>query len=113
MQVPLEIVFEGLDSSPAVEDRIRGEARKLERHFERVTSCRVVFSRREGIGKPVDLYETRLHLTLPGQPDIVVSHNGTDDRRAHDPYATVRDAFAAAIRQLESRVGKKQKHHPH
>jgi len=42
MQIPLEVVFEGMEPSEAVRARIRRESSRLERFHARITSCRVV-----------------------------------------------------------------------
>jgi len=42
MTVPLEIVFQGIDPSEAIERRIETEVHKLERYHQRITACRVV-----------------------------------------------------------------------
>ena len=44
MQVPLQIQFEEIGPSAAVEARVREEAAKLEQFFDRITSTRVVVS---------------------------------------------------------------------
>ena len=42
MDVPLEIAFHNLDSSPALMRLIRERADRMQRRFSRVNSCRVV-----------------------------------------------------------------------
>ena len=41
MQVPLQIVFEHVAKSDAIEAAVRKEAQRLERFFDRITSARV------------------------------------------------------------------------
>ncbi len=108
MQQPLEIVFEHVDPSPAVEALVHKEAAKLERHFDRLTSCRVAIARpaRTSAATPHDPVDVRLHITMPGQPDIVVSHNGKERPVHEDVQTVVRDAFATALRQLDDRRDK-------
>ncbi|MGB1547306.1 MAG: HPF/RaiA family ribosome-associated protein, partial [Alphaproteobacteria bacterium] len=42
METPLQISFRNMDPSEAVEANVREKAEKLERFFDRITSCRVV-----------------------------------------------------------------------
>jgi cold shock CspA family protein/ribosome-associated translation inhibitor RaiA len=104
MQVPLQIVFEGLDSSEALESLIRSEAEKLERIFDRITAARVVVEAPHRKNQASKIYEVRIHLTLPGGRDVVVDRD-PGRSHAHDEAAiAVRDAFKAAARQLQDKV---------
>jgi len=77
MPIPLQISFRNMDPSPAVEERIRQKAAKLERFHDRIVGCTVVVDR----AKPTD--------------------------HAHeDVYVAVRDAFDAAVRRLEDQSRK-------
>ena len=42
MQIPLQITFRDMDPSPAIDERIRQQAVKLEQFHERISGCRVV-----------------------------------------------------------------------
>ena len=42
MHTPVEIHFHGIEKSEAVEERVREKVSKLEKHFGRMTRCRVV-----------------------------------------------------------------------
>ena len=108
MQVPLEIHFEDIGPSEAIEARARKEAEKLEEFYDRITSARVVISRPHRRHHKGNTYRVRIHMTLPGAPDIVVDHD-PGDRYAHeDVYVAIRDAFRAARRQLQDEVRKRQ-----
>jgi ribosome-associated translation inhibitor RaiA len=50
MQVPLQIAFEHLDHSDALEAVVRKEAKRLERFHDRITSMRVVIARPQRTG---------------------------------------------------------------
>ena len=124
MKHPLQITFRHMDSSPAVETRVREEVNSLEQHFGRITSCRVVIEephrRQRG-----NEYHISIDLHVPGS-QIVVNHvptshavagavhdlNGEaekellhkdgDEHPEHkDVYVSIRDAFDAARRQLD------------
>lgn len=108
MQTPLEIVYEGMDPSGAVDDRLREEVDKLEQFFGRITSCRVVIEKPHQHHQKGNLYAARIHLTLPGQGEIAVSRHPGEHHAHEDVYVAIRDAFKAARRQLQDVARKKQ-----
>lgn len=100
MQVPVQITFRGMDTSPAVEERILQKVAKLEQYHDRITSCRVVVEaphKRHHKGK---LYVISIDLTLPGS-ELVVNSNKRKSHAHEDVYVALRDAFNAMTRQLE------------
>jgi ribosome-associated translation inhibitor RaiA/cold shock CspA family protein len=108
MEIPLEIAFEGLEPSETVAARVRQEASKLEHFYHRITSCRVVIDKPHQHHQKGNSYYVRIHVTLPGGGDVVVSRD-PGNRRAHsDVYNAIHDAFAAAKRQLQEAVRKRQ-----
>lgn len=100
MQKPLEIRFQQMDSSPAVEARIRERVAALERVAPRLTSCRVVVEKEDRHQTKGNLYRVRLDIGMPGK-EIAVSRAGPQDHAHEDVYVAIRDAFAAAQRQLK------------
>jgi len=105
MQIPLEIKFRRMEPSEAVEANIREKVAKLERHYDRIVSCRVVVEaphRRQSKGK---LFAVTVNVAVPGK-ELVVNHTGSKDRAHEDAYVAIRDAFAAAGRQLEDHARK-------
>jgi ribosomal subunit interface protein len=105
MQIPVQVTFRDMDPSKAVEANVREKAGKLERHFERVISCRVVVEaphRRQTKGK---LYNVRIDIGVPGK-EILVNHAGPNNHAHEDVYVAIRDAFNAAARQLEDHARK-------
>ena len=108
MQIPLEIVFEDMSPSEAVEARLREETAKLEQFYDRITSTRVVVAKPHKQHRKGNTYRVRIHITVPGGGDIVVNRD-PGDRDAHeDVYVTIRDAYRAARRQLQDEVRKQQ-----
>jgi ribosome-associated translation inhibitor RaiA len=101
MQVPLEIVFEGMAPSEAVRARIRREASRLERFHNRITSCRVVIELPNKRHHKGNVFSVRVHLTTPGGGDIMVRRSPSQHQAHQDAYVAIRDAFSAARRQLE------------
>lgn len=99
MDVPLEIAFNDMDSSEALEALVRERAAKLERYFDRINSVRVAVEAPHKTQGGVKAYHVRIETRVPGQ-ELVVSQD-PGDRDHHDAYKTVRDAFDAMERQLE------------
>jgi cold shock CspA family protein/ribosome-associated translation inhibitor RaiA len=103
MQIPLEISFRNVPSSPGLEADIREKAAKLEEFYDRITSARVVVEtphRRHRQGK---LFHVRIDLRVPGR-EIVVSREPVGHHAYEDVHVAIRDAFDAAKRQLEDYV---------
>ena len=95
MQLPLQITFRDIPPSPAVEARIRKKAEKLESYYDRIMGCRVVIEVPQKHHHQGKLFNVRIDITVPGGELVV-------NRHPHeDIYVALRDAFAAAGRQLE------------
>lgn len=113
MQKPLEIRFQQMDPSPAVEARIRERAAELERFSDRITSCRVVVEKEDRHQHKGNLFRVRLDIAMPGK-EVAVTRTGPKDHAHEDVYVAIRDAFDAAVRRLEDRVrvrrGKVKRH---
>jgi ribosomal subunit interface protein len=114
MQLPLQITFKGIEPSASLEMHIREQARKLERFFDHITSCRVVVEAPHRHHHKGKLYRAVINLTVPGG-EIVVNHNGEHNHTHEDVHIAIRDAFAAAARRLEAyaqrRRGEVKSHH--
>lgn len=103
MKIPLEIVFRNMERSDAIEARVQDKARRLERFFDKITRCRVVVEaphRHHHHGK---LYRIGIEIGVPGRR-LVVSQAGPGDQAHEDVYVAIRDAFSAAVRQIEDYV---------
>jgi ribosomal subunit interface protein len=103
MTPPIEISFRDMDSSEAVEARVRERVEKLERFFDRALACRVVIEARHRSSRKGKLYNVRLHLSMPGK-DVVVGHEHKRDHAHEDVYVAIRDAFNAMESQLKSQA---------
>ncbi len=110
MQVPLQISFDGIQHSDAVEARIREEVAKLEQFSDRIVSARVIVARPQHRHHKGDMFHITVHLVVPEAPDIVVSREPGAEGAHDDVYVTLRDAFKAARRQLQDAVRKREEH---
>ena len=103
MDRPLEITFHGIAASADIEAEIRRHVEKLEKRFPRLVGCRVsvqALHRQHHVG---NVPEVHILLSVPGK-DIAVSHEPGGRSLPAIPIlqGSVRDAFDAAERQLES-----------
>lgn len=115
---PVQITFRHMESSPAVETRIREETAELDQYFDHITSCHVVVEaphRHHERGKG---FHISIEISVPGST-IMVNHepsqhgtlvqSETDKWEKHlevhpdhkDIYVCIRDAFKIAHRRVE------------
>jgi cold shock CspA family protein len=104
MQVPIQIVFEHIGHSDALEAAARKEAQRLEHFYDRITSARVVIGRPQHRHHKGDTYCVRVHLAVPGGKHIDISRDPAATGRHEDAHVTIRDAFDAAGRQLQDQI---------
>ena len=109
METSIQISFEHVEHSDAIEHRVREELDKLEQFYERLTAARVVINKEQRRHKKGDSYSVRLILTVPGAEDIAVTRDPAETGRHEDLNVTISDAFAAARRQLQDLVRKRQR----
>jgi ribosomal subunit interface protein len=105
MQLPLQITFRHMDSSPAVEAEIRKRTDRLERFSDRITACRVVVEAPHHHHRKGKLYSIHIDLSVPGE-EIPVTHSGPQNHAHEDIYVAIRDAFNTAGRLLEDHTRK-------
>ncbi len=110
VQVPLQIAFEHVGHSDALEARIREEAEKLEQFCGRITSARVVVVRPQHRHQKGDQFQVRIHLVVPGATDIVVNQDPGVTKAHEDASVAIRDAFQSARRQLQDVVREREAH---
>ncbi len=107
MSIPVQITYHGLEPTEAIDSRIHDEVEKLQRFFEHITSMRVTVEAPHAHHHKGKLYAARIDVSVPGR-EIVVSRDHHDKHEHEDLYVAIRDAFAAARRQLEDYARKRQ-----
>ncbi len=100
METPVELVFDGVDSSPDVEQRIRERLRRLERRFDGITSCHVAVGRPHRHRRHGERWNVRIEVRVPGTA-FVTSRKPGDVAAHEDLLVAVRDAFDVIERELE------------
>lgn len=104
MDTPLEIQFNGLDRSEAIEAHIVEKVAKLKKRFERMSHCRVVIEvphRNPARATKSKIYNVKVEIAIPSHKSIMVTHERDDDHTHDDILIAIRDAFAAAERQAK------------
>jgi ribosomal subunit interface protein len=94
LQVPLEISTRLIQLSPSLEADLRKRAGRLERYYDRITSCRIALERPSNHHNEGGPYRVRLDITVPGS-ELVAA------KEAEDLNTAIRDAFQAAERQVD------------
>lgn len=115
MSLPTQITWRGIQSSAALETRIRELAQGLEKFSSQIVHCRVVIELPDKHSRQGRVYEVRIQVTTPGAQ--LIAQREHRERHSHeDPYIAVRDAFRAVQRQLEdyerARRGDVKRHAP-
>ena len=111
--LPFQITFRGLESSESIERLSREKARRLERLHGRITSCHVIIEAPPRHHRKGGTFRVNVKLTIPGG-EIHADHESSLNHAYEDLHVALRDAFAAAGRQLEQharlRRGKEKAH---
>ncbi len=103
MDEALEITFHNLEPSDAVEAAIRERFAKLEKRYDRLTACRVSVEALHRQHRTGNLYEVHIDMLVPGA-ELAVSRQPQKAKERYanpDVYTSIKDAFAAAERQLK------------
>lgn len=106
MNTPLEISFKGLDKSAVIEAKIADRAAKLEKHFDRMTHCRVVVAAPNKHHHKGKTYEIKIDIGIPGSAPLIVTHESSVGQAQEDLKIALRDAFDSADRRLHEIVDK-------
>ena len=97
----LQITFRNMETSAALEKRIRELAGKLERFSSQILRCQVVIhAPHHQHHEHGALFDFQVDIAVPGK-EIVIGHTHTKNPAHTNPYVALRDAFRAARRQLQ------------
>src|SRR3954466_8006823 len=102
MDIPVEIVFHNMPSSPAVEREIRDRVEKLDRMYNHLIGCRVSLEHLHRRPPAGNATEVNREWRVPGE-DVVVSrepHHARERYSDPDVNVALRDAFKTAERRL-------------
>ncbi len=102
MQIPLQISCEHADLSEVVRAAIEQEVERLEERRHHITGCRVAIVPPSTKHSHGAVYRINIWVTIPPHENIVVSHQPNDDRGHEHLLVSIKDAFAAARRQIDA-----------
>ena len=100
MQAPPEVNFKNMDVSPHMMGLIEARIVKLERIFDRITTCHVHVAMPHRQYRTGHRYEVTIEVRVPGT-ELVVNDDPGDADAHGDLRIAVRDAFDAMERQLK------------
>lgn len=107
--IPLEVVFRHLDTSEALEAKIREKIDKLGQFYSPIDSCRVVVEQRHKHHHQGKHFHVLIDLKVPGH--ALIAGREPDQNPAYtDVHVALRDAFKAMRRQLEDLQRQQQAH---
>jgi ribosome-associated translation inhibitor RaiA len=106
MDTPVEIHFHGIEKSEAIEQRVREKIAKLQRHFARMTSCRVGIEVPQRTADRPKIYQIKIEIGIPRRRPIVVSHERKGSHANEELALAIRDAFEAAVRRVDGAAAK-------
>ena len=101
MHTPIEIHFHGIEKSEAIEERVREKAAKLEKHFGRMSRCRVVLEAPHRSPQKPKVYRIKVEISLPRRRPIVVAHERAGAHAHAELPLAIREAFEAALRKVD------------
>lgn len=108
MDGPLQIVFDNLDSSPAVEAIIREKSKKLERFYPHMIDAQVIISMEDKRHHKGNQYHVTIEANVPGKRIAVSKSPGRRVLGHEELLPAINDAFKSMVRQLED-YGRKQR----
>jgi ribosomal subunit interface protein len=103
-----QVLFRGVDHSPAVEEAVQKRAEKLERFSDQIQSLRVTVESPHNNHHKGKVYHVGVEAFIPNH-DIHVSHEQHDKHEHEDIYVAIRDAFNALERRLKGVYGKQRR----
>ena len=106
MTFPVNVTFQGLQTSEALRAHIIEHARRIARLARDIVSVDVVVTADSQRHEQGNAYDVRIKVGLAGA-EIEVRGVGAQDRRT-DAYAAVTDTFDALRRRVEDRVRRRR-----
>lgn len=110
--IPLQINFRNLETSEAVEAKVREKVNKLGHFYPTIDSCRVVIEQRHRHHTQGNRFHVRIDLKVPGN-ELIAGREPEQNHAYTDVYVALRDAFSAMRRQLEDLARHQQGHVKH
>lgn len=103
---PIQIIFNNLKHSKAIESSTYKHAEKLGKYFDRIMSCKVSIETHHHHNKG-KIFHVRIDLIVPGA-ELVANRDLPENHAHEDVYVAIRDGFLAITRQLKKYVHKQR-----
>src|SRR6187397_2799562 len=103
MQIQPEIAFHNIEGSRDAEAMIRNHVARLEKIYDRLTTCRVRVDQRNQNASHSIPPVVHIEISVPGHKDIVVAHEPDHLQRkfqAPDLHNAIHEAFRIAELRL-------------
>ena len=97
-----QITYRGMQSSPALDARIREQVARLEEFHPNITSCHVIVVEADRHKSKGNHFEVHVDLHVPHR-EIVATL-----QEHEDPYVALSQAFDVVVRQLEEDIERKR-----
>ena len=110
--IPLQINFRNLDTSEAVEAKVREKVDHLRRFYPSIHSCHVAIEQLHRQHHQSNHFHVRIHLKVPGH-ELVAGREPDENHAYSDLYVALRNALDAMRRQLEDLIRHQQGHVKH
>lgn len=107
MQLPVQITFRNIEGREWVNGQINERAKKLEKFFDRITSCRVMVEIPHKHHHRGNVVQVRIDITVPDK-EIVITRETREQPQPEHLGSTIKEAFEAAKRQLEDYARKRR-----
>jgi len=101
MQAPIEIAFQHFEPTDEVRAEVAKQAKRLEKFSDRITSCYVAIAGPQTRHRQGELFKVDIRIALPAHRDVIVTRNHGDAPERTHPLVAIREAFDAAVRQIE------------
>ncbi len=101
MQTPVEVEFQEMVVSPAIQELIEDHVRKLEQRYGRITACRIVVKGPGLRHQTGGLYDINIRLVLPDGREVNIGRTPKADERHGELSFAINDAFKRARRRLQ------------
>jgi cold shock CspA family protein len=101
MQAPIEIAFQHCKPSEEIRAEVAKQAKRLEKFSDRITSCHVAIAGPQTRHRQGDLFKIDVRIAMPEHRDVIVTRTHGDAPEREHPLVAVREAFDAAVRQIE------------
>ncbi len=101
MQAPIEIAFQHCKPSEEIRAEVAKQAKRLEKFSDRITSCHVAIAGPQTRHRQGDVFKIDVRIAMPEHLDVIVTRTHGDAPEREHPLVAVREAFDAAVRQIE------------